>query len=282
MMTRAIPQTQVIEGSNKRLISLDLTLSNSESNKSPIVIFCHGYKGFKDWGCWNLVAEYFAQNGFHFLKFNFSHNGVTPNTPTDFSDLEAFGNNNYSKELADLEAVINWLETECSEKSRIQLDSIYTIGHSRGGGIVSLAAAKDSRIKKGVTWASVFDLTERLPKNTEEWRKNGVVHQLNGRTKQEMPLYFQFYENTAMNKKELSIAYQGRKIRSPFCIIHGAEDTAVILEEAIKLHEIIPSSELIIMEHTGHTFGSYHPWNSSQLPTELKEVVEETIRFLQD
>ena len=36
----------------------------------PIVIFCHGYKGYKDWGAWNLAAEKFAENNIFLLKFN--------------------------------------------------------------------------------------------------------------------------------------------------------------------------------------------------------------------
>ena len=280
MITQSISHTIVIEGSNSRPITIDLSLCKSQKEKLPVVIFCHGYKGFKDWGCWNLVADFFTQNGFHFLKFNFSHNGVTPENPIDFADLEAFGNNNYTKELADLDFVLNWLETDCKEKDQIELNSIYAIGHSRGGGIVSLATAKDSRIKKTITWASVFDLTERLPKNISEWKQTGVIHQLNGRTEQEMPLYFQFFENTEMNKKELSIAHQGKKINTPFCIIHGAEDKVVNCEDATKLHEVIPTSELIILEHSGHTFGSSHPWENSELPQDLVKVVEESLLFL--
>lgn len=69
----------------------------------PVIIFCHGYKGFKDWGAWNLVAKAFAKAGFFFLKFNFSHNGGTIEDPIDFPDLEAFAQNNFSKELEDLE-----------------------------------------------------------------------------------------------------------------------------------------------------------------------------------
>ena len=60
----------------------------------PLVIFSHGYKGFKDWGCWNLVAEAFKNSGFAFVKFNFSHNGGTIKQPLDFPDLDAFDENN--------------------------------------------------------------------------------------------------------------------------------------------------------------------------------------------
>ena len=30
--------------------------------KKPVVIFCHGYKGFKDCGAWNIAATEFASN----------------------------------------------------------------------------------------------------------------------------------------------------------------------------------------------------------------------------
>ena len=29
---------------------------NKNNHKKPVVIFCHGYKGYKDWGAWNLAA----------------------------------------------------------------------------------------------------------------------------------------------------------------------------------------------------------------------------------
>ncbi len=282
MKIQTIPQTIEIEGSNSLLISLDVSINSLGMKNAPVVIFCHGYKGFKDWGCWNLVAEKFANSGFNFLKFNFSHNGVTSIKRTEFDDLNAFGNNNYTKELSDLESVINWVKSEKSQDPLFDTDSIFIIGHSRGGGIVSLAAAQNENLKRAVVWASVFDLTARLPKNTEEWKKQGVVYQLNGRTNQEMPLFYQFYENTILNKKELSIAIQGKKVSIPFCIIHGMDDKAVSFEEAEKLHEVIPTSELILIENTGHTFGSSHPWKENHLPKELNEVVEETIRFLKD
>ena len=97
-----------INGKYNKPILTDIFFKESNQLKS-IIIFCHGYKGFKDWGAWNLMAETFANAGFFFVKFNFSHNGGTVEQPTDFPDLEAFGNNNYSKELDDLGNVIDWV-----------------------------------------------------------------------------------------------------------------------------------------------------------------------------
>jgi hypothetical protein len=46
----------VIGGQHQKPILLDVCYFNNSIPK-PIVIFCHGYKGFKDWGAWNLMAE---------------------------------------------------------------------------------------------------------------------------------------------------------------------------------------------------------------------------------
>jgi hypothetical protein len=37
-------------------------MDNTE--KRPLVIFVHGYKGYKDWGAWDLMAEKFAESDF--------------------------------------------------------------------------------------------------------------------------------------------------------------------------------------------------------------------------
>ena len=93
----------------------------------PVVIFCHGYKGYKDWGAWNLVAERFAEEGCFFLKFNFSHNGGTPKNPIDFPDLEAFAQNNFTKELDDLEDIINFISATDNFGNEINSNTISLI-----------------------------------------------------------------------------------------------------------------------------------------------------------
>ena len=100
-------ETFTLPGAKGRGILADLTFD--DTNKSaPLIIFAHGFKGFKDWGTHNILANLFAQNGFRFLKFNFSHNGTTPDHPSDFVDLIAFGDNTFSIELEDLKTVIDF------------------------------------------------------------------------------------------------------------------------------------------------------------------------------
>ncbi|MEN8927582.1 MAG: alpha/beta fold hydrolase [Flavobacteriales bacterium] len=272
----------LIKGSSDREIGMDLWINSNNEKQKPIVVFCHGYKGFKDWGCWHLVAKKFAENGFNFLKFNFSHNGVTPDNILEFADLEAFGNNNYIKELFDLEKVIDWISQPSDYSEVIDSNKIYLIGHSRGGGIATLATARDNRIRKTVTWASVSNLTDRIPKNEEEWKEKGVVYQGNGRTKQNMPLFYQLYENTMTNKNSLDISRLAKKIKTPFCVIHGSEDSVVKVEEAELLDSYISTSNLIVIEGASHTFGSSHPAAGNELPKDLAQVVEESLIFFKD
>ena len=278
-----IIKNHVIEGSAEKPIVLDLFWKES-FEKKPVVIFCHGYKGFKDWGAWELVAKSFAEAGFLFIKFNFSHNGGTVENPIDFPDLEAFGKNTYTIEKNDLENVIDWVHLSPLLKENVfDKKNLTIIGHSRGGGVALLQAGKDSRITKIITWAAISDIGSRFPKEKELdiWKTNGVRFVKNGRTKQDMPHEYGFYEDYLQNEGELNILEATKNIAAnSLLIIHGENDEAVSLHEAQTLHQINPSSQLEIILNTGHTFGSKHPWELDVLPKALKTVVELSIGFV--
>ena len=55
----------IIEGAHRKPIVTDVFYEETRQPKK-VVVFCHGYKGFKDWGAWNLMAETFAKAGFFF------------------------------------------------------------------------------------------------------------------------------------------------------------------------------------------------------------------------
>ncbi len=164
-----IKQKNIILKSEKEFLA-DAFFPESEENL-PLIIFAHGYKGYKDWGAYELMGERFAEAGFYFVKFNMSHNGTTVEDTNNFGDLESFGQNNYSKELNDLEVVIDYF------KNQKEVDSynITLLGHSRGGGISIIKASENKNISKLITLASVSTL-ERFPKDEafENWRKDGV------------------------------------------------------------------------------------------------------------
>ena len=182
-----------IDGKHGRPILTDVLWSNEAPIKT-VIVFCHGYKGFKDWGAWNQMGEQFMQMGYCFVKFNFSFNGGTVEQPIDFPDLNAFGNNNYSIELDDLKVVLDWIETSLQNKIRASDPKLFLMGHSRGGGICAIKSEEDERIDGLITLASVSDFKKRFNEGSEEfetWKQTGVKYVLNGRTKQDMPHFFQ-------------------------------------------------------------------------------------------
>lgn len=271
----------LLQGSNNKPILLDV-FYNEDGKTKPIVIFSHGFKGFKDWGHFNLLGQLFAEAGFVFIKFNLSHNGTTPENPLEFGDLEAFGNNNYIKELNDLQTVIDWTLTYNELKSEIDNTNLNLLGHSRGGGITILKAAEDDRVTKLATWASVGDFLNRNKQNTiEKWKQEGVVYAMNGRTKQNMPLYYQFYQCILDNKERLNIANAVKRTNKPFLIVHGTNDEAVAFSDAEELMRNTKQGKLLRIENGNHTFGISHPFNG-ELSNDAKEVIEKTISFFKN
>lgn len=272
----------LINGSKEKPILLDVCYKETKEAK-PVVIFVHGFKGFKDWGHFDLMAKTFAQHGFVFVKFNFSHNGTTPENPLEFGDLEAFGNNNYIIELNDLEKVMDWALTDHSISSETDRESLYLIGHSRGGGISILKAGEDARVKKLVTWASVSSFLNRNKKRTiDTWYKDGVVYAFNARTKQQMPLYVQFYETMQENKERLNVQKSAKNLMIPFLIIHGTKDEAVALRDAEELRSANKNSGLLVVGEAGHTFGVTHPFEELSFPEPARFVIDKSIAFLKE
>lgn len=272
----------LIEGSKDKPILLDVCYKETHEAK-PVVIFVHGFKGFKDWGHFDLLAKTCAQEGFVFVKFNFSYNGTTPEHPLEFVDLDAFGNNNYIIELNDLEKVIDWALSDPSIVREVDKESLYLIGHSRGGGISILKAAEDPRVKKLITWASVSDFLNRNKKRTiDTWQEIGIVYTFNARTQQQMPLYLQFYETLQANKERLNILKAAKSLSIPFLIVHGTADEAVELKDAEELHRAGKHSELLVVGEANHTFGAKHPYEALSFPEHAQFVLDRSLAFLKE
>ena len=272
-----IKQKNIVLKGEKEFLA-DAFFLESEK-KLSLIIFVHGYKGYKDWGTWDLMGEKFAEAGFYFVKFNMSHNGTTVGDPNNFADLEAFGQNNYSKELLDLEVVIDHFK----DQKEVDSENISLIGHSRGGGISVIKAAENKNITKLITLASISTL-DRFPRdeNFENWKKDGVYFIENARTKQKMPHYFQFFEDFEHNKERFDVENACRNLKIPALFIHGSTDESVTIDHSKNLHNWTKDSQFKVIDNTGHTFGAKEPWESDTLPKELDEAVEICIDFLRN
>jgi len=264
-----------------RNILLDIFASRT-GKKKAVVLFTHGYKSFKDWGCFNLLGEFFAEKSLIFIKYNLSCNGTTPESPDRIEDKEAFGRNTVSIELSDIREMINRIAYMSEiEDNEIDRDNIFLMGHSRGGSDCIIAAKEQDRVKKLITlsafndyektWASFYDI--------HKWQEDKVIYRPDKLTGELLPLYFSLYEDYQQNRDRFNLKNAVKCLKIPFMVFHGIEDQFIYYQEAIEMKRWNKRIYLNLMPYTNHNFGCRHPYYKNYLPEDWQLIAEESVKF---
>src|SRR5262245_23571279 len=123
----------------------------------PIVIVCHGFKGFKDFAFFPYISPTLCGQGLAVATMNLSADGIG-NDAFNFTALDRFAQNTISQELDDLEAVLDGVTSGVLFGPQGDPRRIGIMGHSRGGCTAIVKASLDPRLKCLVTWASPASL----------------------------------------------------------------------------------------------------------------------------
>ncbi|MBI2258336.1 MAG: alpha/beta hydrolase [Flavobacteriia bacterium] len=270
MQTEKIKDKYIGSEGKKALYDIHLPVNDNKK----LILFIHGYMGFKDWGAWNLMQEYFVSNGFGFCKLNLTHNGIGLKDVDQFTDLDAFANNSYSKEVEDVKLFIDFI-TDTYHSFELIL-----MGHSRGGAI-ALLNGNHSKVSKIITLASISSISKRFSDNEmiTNWEKEGIRYVQNQRTKQMMPHNYSQYIDFLENKETLDIHKCCLKLKKEVFVFHGENDSSVPIEEGEELANYL-NVTLHKVENADHVFGASHPWIQKDLPKELKRVADKIILIL--
>ncbi|MCP4521123.1 MAG: prolyl oligopeptidase family serine peptidase [Cytophagales bacterium] len=272
--------SQIPSSIHNKAITFDM-FYQEEQREQSIVLFVHGFKGYKDWGAFPMMCEYLAKAGFIVVNMNFSHNGTTPTELIDFPDLEAFGQNTFSKELGDMKDLISYLKEDTTIKKHGSFNKLFVMGHSRGGATSLIQSYEDNRIYGTITLGSVITIKDKYAdKDWETWNKEGVKYVYNGRTKQNMPLYKTLAEDIFENEIRFDILNFAPSIQKPTLIIHGTDDQVISLEESLLIKKVNQKIEHIIIEDANHTFGAIHPYQNHELPFHLQSAMDKCISFI--
>lgn len=274
-------QNIIIKNKYGDSLSTDLRYNTNVTDKMPLLIFCHGFKGFKDWGGFPYLMHELSANNIFAVSFNFSYNGLdnNRNNPNEFTRLDLFAQNTFTRELDDVGAVIDYLYLH-EDEYNYDFDNLTLVGHSRGGGIAILRAAEDIRIKKLIALATVSEFDRYTEERKKKWKEDGYLEVLNTRTMQKMRLNYTLIEDLEKNSSRLNIPEAVSKIHIPALFIHGKEDLAVDYSDSEYLynHSDKQVSRLVLIENTGHTFGVVHPFDGTTEPLEI--VIKEILDFL--
>jgi dienelactone hydrolase len=253
-------------------LRVDVRTAARPGEARPAVIVCHGFKGFKDWGFFPKLAERLALAGFTAVTFNFSGSGVGEGEV--FDELDRWGRQRPTTDLEDIRIVADFVVQRGAPWVGI-------VGHSRGGGLGILHAARDERIRALVTWAAIDHFLRWSEEDIRRWRSEGKISVVNSRTGQVLTLFRDALEDCdAHAATALNIMAAAERIHVPWLIVHGTEDEAVPGFVAERLEAAAGSRhpELVLVEGAGHTFGIRHPWAGST--PDFDAVLERTVRFL--
>jgi pimeloyl-ACP methyl ester carboxylesterase len=272
------PQSRTLHG------FLDLPAAGRHPAPWPVVVVCHGFKGFMEWGFFPHLAHLLAERGFAAVRFNFSGTGMKPGDER-VTDLAAFRDNTYSRELEDLLAVLDALgEDGDLEDERFDLARLGLFGHSRGGAAALLAAAHRDwadAVAALVTWNAISHVDRFDEEQKSAWHRRGTSTVVNSRTGQELPMGLGMLEDVETNRLKLDLESAGGRRRAPWLLVHGRDDESVPVAEGERLAAAASGEhELLVVAGAGHTFGAVHPFAG---PTpQLTEALNATQAWFRD
>lgn len=258
-----------LPGADGLPLSVDVRTAGSDG-KRPAVLICHGFKGFKDWGFFPFLADRLAKAGFMAISFNFSGSGVGDGMVFDQPDR--FAHQRPTNDLKDLATLSDWAAREGS-------GWLGLVGHSRGGGLAVLHAARDRRVKALVTWAAIDHFLRWPDDDVARWRREGRIDIVNSRTGEVITLLRDALDDIDANRAKLDVVAAAKRVGIPWLIAHGSADATVPVAVAHHLAAAAASSrtELLVEQGGDHGFGAKHPWAGSN-PV-LDDVLDKTVKL---
>lgn len=201
------------------------------TRRESLVILGHGVTGNKDRPLLVALAEGLSAKGWPCLRISFSGNG---NSGGKFED------STISKEVDDLAAVLATVPDEVS---------IAYAGHSMGGAVGVLSAARDPRIRvlvslAGMTHTAEFcarEFGEVTPDEGLMWDEEGC------------PLSQKFVDDMNAIGDTLEAA---ASVTQPWLLIHGMEDDVVPIRDGHDAHTAASCvKHWVAIPGAGHAFG---------------------------
>lgn len=243
-----------------------------------VMLICHGFKGYKDYGFLPWLAHAAARQGFIAHRFNFSHSGMTQN-PQTFERPDLFERDTWGKQIHDL-------QTAAAASASGQLPGGATadrpqvwFGHSRGGVAIILAAARvfdgagmpGTPKPVGLIPVAAPDAAMRLdPDQIDRLKRRGYLESPSVRTGQALRIGKPWFDEIEQDPQAFDPLLCIARVRCPVLLLHGDRDTTVSVDASHRLAAAAGQrASLRILPGGSHTFASPNPLPLDQTPPPL-------------
>lgn len=205
-----------------------------KTGRFPLVIFSHGYNGYKD--DFTVSAKYFADHGIGSVCFTFCGGSLRDTSGFATTEMTLF------TEKEDLCAVID----EAKTWQWVDSSHIYLFGASQGGMISALTAEERNTDIHALIllypafciaddWNARFQTTAEIPDEETLWG---------------MTLGRRFFESI----RDFQIKEQIGQFPGPVLLMHGAKDSVVNMDYSLWASKQYPNARLEIFQNEEHGF----------------------------
>lgn len=288
MSPHSIRRTTVaLEGDGGEPISCDVHRRNdaADSPDAPVVVICHSFMAFREWGFFPHVARQVAEGGFTAVSFDFSRNGVARGGDR-ITEFDRFASNSFSRELSDLRRVVAAVREGALPVGGGEGGSdrpgppVALLGHSRGGGIAISHASRDPGIAALVSWSAISTFDRWTEHQKRGWRERGFLPLSGPGGEGPLRLGVEILKDVETRLPEIDPVVRAPYITAPWLIVHGRADVTVPVREAESLAGAAGPgrAELRILDAVGHLYNARTPDEDHYLT--LNQIISLTLDWV--
>ncbi|MDP7008513.1 MAG: hypothetical protein QGI78_02975 [Phycisphaerales bacterium] len=239
-----------IEGSKGELIHG----STHEVDGQPTcnLLIAHGFKGYKEYGCFPWIAHQAALQGVRAHRFNFSHSGMLDGSGS-FERPDLFELATWNTQVEDLQAVVPF----CSDP---EIPTIL-LGHSRGGVAILLAASRGSvHVDHLIPLAAPATCNPLSEEMQQTMLRQGYIESPSSRTDQMLRIGRCFLDEQTADPAGHDLLSLVGTIDVPITVIHGDQDETVPVSSGETLAKVARDATFNPIYGGTHVFNTPNPF----------------------
>jgi pimeloyl-ACP methyl ester carboxylesterase len=247
------------------------SVDHPAQSPKAVVLFAHGFKGYKDYGFIPVLGRAMARAGAVVHRFNFSHSGMGEGIET-FERPDLFERDTWNRQVFDLQCVAQAAAAGDLPDTPVGLP-IVLVGHSRGGVSCLLAAARAFRdgrepLPDGVFTMSAPSATCSLAEGDRRvLLADGRLRSPSARTGQDLYVGRPWLKEQIDEPEDHDVLELCGYITCPVMAVHGAADPTVPSRSADEIARACPDASAAVVADGDHVFSTPNPADPDAEPS---------------